>query len=469
MEKNKVEKAQPSETGKTTEEEFFGKKIKRFLKGIKFRIFPKSLLLRFFLILFFPLMLLQVVMSAFFFDNHWDTISRRLASSIVGEIETAVQVYERYPNNAETGFLLKQLSLHLQMEISFEPGEKLQYPLPKSKNSMMVSALRRSLNNTRMPYWIDEFEDGKYVQISIEAKKGVFTVRVPSKRFFSSTIYVFLLWMIGSSLLLFIIAFVFMKNQIRPMSRLSKAASEFGMGREAKDFKPEGALEVRQAGEAFLDMKNRIQRYLNERTRMLAGISHDLRTPLTRMKLQLSMMEYDGIQGIDELLSDIDEMEHMIEGYLSFTKGEGRESTVSVEAGELLKDLVQKLRRNGQVIDLHIEGKQFLCVRPREITRAIMNILTNAGRYAKTASVRAGARIGYYEIIVDDDGPGISKDDREAVFRAFYRLDDSRNTKTGGVGLGLTIARDTIFSHGGDILLEDSPLGGLRVRIRIPF
>ena len=239
------------------------------------------------------------------------------------------------------------------MEISFEPGEKLQYPLPKSKNSMMVSALRRSLNNTRMPYWIDEFEDGKYVQISIEAKKGVFTVRVPSKRFFSSTIYVFLLWMIGSSLLLFIIAFVFMKNQIRPMSRLSKAASEFGMGREAKDFKPEGALEVRQAGEAFLDMRNRIQRYLNERTRMLAGISHDLRTPLTRMKLQLSMMEYDGIQGIDELLSDIDEMEHMIEGYLSFTKGEGRESTVSVEAGELLKDLVQKLRHINVLANRH--------------------------------------------------------------------------------------------------------------------
>ncbi len=464
-----VEVVRLSKEEEKTTEPPFAKNGESVFKKDRFCIFPKSLFWRFFLILFFPLMLLQVVMSTFFYDNHWDTISRRLASGIVGEIETAVHLYEMYPDEEETKALFEQLSSNLQMQIDFETGKKLQYPLPKSHNSMMVSALRRSLDGIKSPYWIDEFEDGKYVQISIETNQGVFTIRVPSKRFFSSTIYVFLLWMIGFSLLLFVIAFVFMKNQIRPMSRLSKAATEFGMGGEVKNFKPEGALEVRRAGEAFLDMKNRIQRYLNERTRMLAGISHDLRTPLTRMKLQLSMMEYDGIQGIDELLSDIDEMEHMIEGYLSFTKGEGRESPVLVEAGELLKNLVQKLRRNGQVIDLHIEGKQQICVRPREMTRAIMNILTNADRYAKTASVRAGARIGYYEIIVDDDGPGISKDDREAVFRAFYRLDDSRNTKTGGVGLGLTIARDTIFSHGGDILLEDSPLGGLRVRVRIPF
>ncbi|MDD4519948.1 MAG: ATP-binding protein [Alphaproteobacteria bacterium] len=439
----------------------FYKKIKRF-------IFPKSLLFRFLLILIVPLVSLQLVMSEYFYDNHWGSISRRLALSITGEIQTLITLKEQGIEEEHFSELLDELfDENLSLLVSFYPNQMLQYPLPERDGTLVLKALRRSLQQLKYPFYVEEFLEEKYVLIFVETPKGLYQIRVPQKRFYSSTAYIFILWLIGTSIVVFLISFLFMKNQIRPMIRLAEAADLFGRGRTAFDFKPEGAFEVRRAGEAFLEMKERLQKYLQERTNMLAGISHDLRTPLTRMNLELSMM--GNKEEVSDLLDDVSEMKNMIEGYLTFARGEGKEAPILTDSTTLIKAVVNKLRRAGQEIDLHIEGHQDILVRPQDMMRAITNFLSNSNRYAKTTYLRAGVSGKYFEIIVDDDGPGIAKKERKNVFKAFYRLDKSRNSKTGGVGLGLSISRDIILSHGGEIYLEDSPFGGLRVRVLLPL
>ncbi|NQV46211.1 MAG: HAMP domain-containing protein, partial [Rhodospirillaceae bacterium] len=278
--------------------------------------------------------------------------------------------------------------------------------------------------------------------------------------------YVFGLGMIGTSLILFAVATIFMRNQVKPIRRLAEAADDFGKGRDVHSFKLEGASEVRQAASAFVAMRDRIQRQISQRTDMLAGVSHDLRTPLTRMKLQLEMA--GGGDGLDDLKGDIAEMEHMLEGYLAFARGEGDEEPRPMDLGALMGGIVQQARRKGSVIDLHVESDIMVPLRPNAFKRALTNLIENAARYGEHVSVRAGCREDAIEIIVDDDGPGINAEFRDDVFKPFFRVEGSRNTGTGGVGLGLTIARDVVRGHGGDIELQDSPGGGLRVRIRLP-
>ncbi len=260
---------------------------------------------------------------------------------------------------------------------------------------------------------------------------------------------------------------MFMRNQVKPIRRLANAADDFGKGRDLSDFKLEGATEVRQAASAFIDMRDRIQRQINQRTDMLSGVSHDLRTPLTRMKLQLEMSP--GEDAADALKGDIAEMERMLEGYLAFARGEGGESPVMTDLSTLLQDVADRARRNNARIDLHTEGRIDVTLRPNSFDRCITNLVENANRYAEHISIRAGIRDDGVEIVIDDDGPGIPQDQREEVFRPFYRLERSRNPGTGGVGLGLSIAQDSVRTHGGEIILEDSPMGGLRVRIRLPI
>ena len=319
-------------------------------KRLKGKIFPKSLLARFVLIILLPLIVLQIFASTVFFEKHWTSISRRLAQDIVGEIKTLTYVVEEYPDTVQTLDLEQQLEKNLMLDISFMKGATLD----KSKNVASVNMLKqveKALSQIQHPYQIQENLAQDHVLIFIQLKNGVLEVRVPKKRFFSSTTYVFLLLMIGASILIFAIAFLFMKNQVRAVSRLSNAAENFGTGRPVETFKPEGALEVRQAGMAFLNMQNRISRYLLERTSMLSGVSHDLKTPLTRMKLQLSMTK---VEGAEDLLQDIDEMERMLEGYLAFAKGEGKEPAQKREVSSLLSQVIEKLRKNGHEIDLHI-------------------------------------------------------------------------------------------------------------------
>jgi two-component system osmolarity sensor histidine kinase EnvZ len=274
--------------------------------------------------------------------------------------------------------------------------------------------------------------------------------------------------MIGTALLLLGIATIFMRNQVRSVRKLASAADGFGKGRDIPDIKPEGAVEVRQAAIAFNLMRERLKRQIDQRTEMLAGVSHDLRTPLTRMKLQLAIME--GTDGTSELAEDVSDMERMIEGYLHFARGEGSEAVQEVPLDAALRDLAGRFLREGREVRLDEPlAALVLRCRPNALDRALTNLIGNACRYGKQVAVAIRRREENVEIIVDDDGPGIPAAQRETVFRAFTRLESSRNPKTGGMGLGLTIARDIVRGHGGDIALEDSPLGGLRARVRLPL
>jgi two-component system osmolarity sensor histidine kinase EnvZ len=300
---------------------------------------------------------------------------------------------------------------------------------------------------------------------------GVLSVLSPERRLYSFTSYLFIIWMLGSSLVLFSIATLFMRNQIRPIRRLAVAADAFGKGRDISDFRPEGALEVRQAARAFLLMRDRIRRQISQRTEMLAGVSHDLRTPLTRMKLQLAMMP--DMAEVEEIKADVAEMQVMIDGYLSFARGDGEEEERQVDLSLLLAEIAGNARREGARLTLDPMVTQgdavILPLRLLSLRRCLTNLIGNAARYGRHVWLSLERRGNFVEILIDDDGPGIPEDQREAVFRPFHRLEPSRNQKTGGVGLGLTIARDIARRHGGDILLRDSPQKGLRAVVRLPL
>ena len=435
------------------------------IRTIKHAIMPKSLLYRFVLIILLPLVLLQAVAFNFFFNRHWDTISRRLAADVVGEVSSIATLLDETTADPEriTTFL-KLLEKNLNLDITFQSKATL-IPHKTTDLNQVTTPLFQALKELPYPTQMLDAND-RQQQINIQLNKGVLSVRVPRKRFFSSTVYVFMVWLVGFSMLFFLIAFLFMKNQVRSIERLSRASELFGLGKD-EPFKPEGATEVKQAGLSFLQMKNRIQRYLTERTAMLAGVSHDLRTPLTRMKLQLSMMEPN--ENVTDLLADITEMEQMLGGYLAFARGEGQEKPQQISLVNLVCGIVDKLKKGGQFIDIHAEQDIFLLARNTDLSRALNNLITNAGRYAQHTYISLGIRGAMAQIIIDDDGPGIPKDKRRDVFKAFFRLDPSRNPATGGVGLGLTITRDIILSHGGDIHLEDSPMGGLRAMVLLPM
>ncbi|MBR7158632.1 MAG: HAMP domain-containing protein [Alphaproteobacteria bacterium] len=440
---------------------------KKLINFIHHHIMPKGLWARSLLIIVIPLILLQLIIAIFFYEQHWQTISRRMANSIAGDLTFVIALMQKTDEENRKP-LFDAAQRHLKIGFFFTKDAMLPEKTSLDTDSMVIyelsQALKYAFGDT---FTIEEGNLKKSVNIYIRQADGLLTVTVPKKRFFSSTAYVFSAWMLGSSLLLFIVAVLFLRIQVRSIRRLAKAADSFGKGHDVENFKPEGALEVRQAAAAFLAMRDRIKRQLDERTTMLAGVSHDLRTPLTRMKLQLAMMRKN--DALNDLKQDVQEMETMVEGYLSFARGEGKEPFQKVEVSNLVKEIVTKMRRNNANIDLHIEQKQELMLRPNDFSRCIANILGNAARYAKYTKVNIGVRNNFWEITVDDDGPGIPEKSRNEVFKAFFRLDASRNQQTGGVGLGLTITKDIVVAHGGEITLAESPLGGLRVRLIFPL
>lgn len=318
-----------------------------------------------------------------------------------------------------------------------------------------------------VPFVIKPYDREKWFVVEVEYAQGK-SARfiIHERRLVSSTTYIFLLWLIGSAIVLFSIAILFMRNQIRPILRLAVAAEKLGKGQEVPDFKPVGATEVRQAAAAFLQMRDRLKRQLEQRTLMLAGVSHDLRTPLTRLKLQLAMAPDTAETA--QLRDDIEEMERMIEGYLTFARGDGDETAVMSDIASIVSRLAANIRRQGKEIEVDCPEKIMWRVRPVAIERAIGNIINNAASYATKTDLKVRGSDGLLEIVVDDNGPGIKAADRDDVFKPFYRLEKSRNKKTGGVGLGLSITQDIVHSHGGEIELLDAPAGGLRVRITLP-
>lgn len=439
------------------------------------RMMPAGLLSRSLLIIVVPLFLVQAVTATVFYANHWERVTRRLANGLAGDVAMVSAFWSAHDTPVDRAWIADAAHSHLQLQLDHVPRAVLDAHAPQpSPNEAAAATLALALDGALgRPYRIDADSDPDYVVIAVQVADGLLELRADRKRLFGSTTYLVVAWGVGTSLLLFGIATVFMRNQVRPIRRLAAAADRFGKGRDVSRFKPEGATEVRQAGQAFLRMRERIQRQIDQRTEMLAGVSHDLRTPLTRLKLGLAMLgEANGPVAPDDLADlegDLSEMERMLEGYLAFARGEGREPITETNLGALLEDVVDRFRRSHPSIDLHAEEDTAVPVRPHLLERCLSNLIGNAVRHGTHVAVRLGCRADGVEIVVDDDGPGIPADKREAVFGAFVRLEPSRNPATGGIGLGLTIARDGVRGMGGDVILEDSPLGGLRVRLSLPL
>lgn len=431
------------------------------------RLLPRTLFGRSLLIIIMPLILLQVVTSWIFFDRHWDTITWRLVTSISGDIGLVLDQMRDDPEHLDA--LFRSASDRLDLRFQLQPGEILSNE-PAGVAWGRVDELLAAAMDERVkrPFRFDTSAFREEVIVDVQLADGVLRVFVPGRRVFSSTTYIFIMWMVGASLALFAIASLFMRNQIRPIRRLAAAVDSFGKGREPEsDFKPEGALEVRQAAQAFNLMSERIRRQVRQRTDMLSGVSHDLRTPLTRMKLQLAMLSKE--PEIDELKKNVSEMESMVEGYLTFARGEGGEPSVETDLTAVVSEIGERWKRTNIAIDVHVEGQIVTWLKVEAFKRCLENLIGNAHRYGGAIWVRCGKRGQSIEVTVDDDGPGIPEDQRDEAFRPFVRLDAARNLDTSGTGLGLSIARDIARVHGGELLLETSPYGGLRARIRLPM
>ena len=446
-------------------------KIEEKLSFWRRKLLPRTLFFRTMMLIFVPLIVVQVVSVVVFFDGSWSRMGRRLSDNLVDDINLIINLKEDGVSMQK----LQKLALDkLQIEFNFYDVKQADTAKKKlSANSIVVAYLKESLEkafaNDRWSIWVDDGEDANNdLIIFIEKENGVYQFICSKKKIFSSSIFMFVVWMVATSILLFLVSVLFLRIQVRAIADLAQTAENFGKGIDDDSFKPYGSSEVRKAGWAFIKMKERILRQILERTQMLAGVSHDLRTPLTRMKLMVSMMEHS--QDKQDFLADIDEMEKMLNGYLSFVRGEGDEASTKLDVRELVESIVARFVSKRMKIDFFEEGSVFeITAKAQALRRAITNVITNACRYGKKVEVRVVGSERNIKVIVDDNGPGIPQEKRELVFRAFYRLESSRNKETGGIGLGLAITKDIITSHGGKVLLDDSLLGGLRVIIDLPL
>jgi two-component system osmolarity sensor histidine kinase EnvZ len=433
-------------------------------RGIR-RVLPRSLLGRSLLMILVPLVLLQAVALQIFYGSHLDVVSRRLASAVGSEIAYTLEMLRRYPDAADQAWVLGKAGSEFDLQMTIETGAVLpQAPRTNILGPMdddLATSLRERVG---MPFTADWLSDSRNVLIRVQLPDGVLNVSAPRKRLYAGTIYIFVLWIVGMAMLLFGIAALFMRNQVRAIRRLASAAEAFGMGRDIGPIRPEGATEVRQAATAFNRMQERVRRFLVQRTEMLAGVSHDLRTPLTRRRLALAMLpERDELrQDVADMTADVEEMERMVTGYLAFARGEGAEQAELVNLSAVLEEVAAGARRSGAEVAVDAPAALTLSLRADAVRRAITNLVDNARRHAHRVALAAMTQGRMVFVTVDDDGPGIPPERRESVFRPF------ESDSTGGTGLGLTIARDIVRAHGGEIMLEDSPLGGLRARIRLP-
>ena len=432
------------------------------------RAMPRGLFGRSLLIIVMPVVLLQAVVTYAFFERHYDITTRHMAENVAADVAYLVAIEEKYPPGKERTDLLQMAARALNYQISILPGEHV---AKRSRHQQIDDALSATfsdqLGSTRN---FHSSTAGDFVDLRVEVKDGVLRVMIPRKRLVAANVDVFILWMVGSSLVLLAVAILFLRNQVRPIERLARAADAFGKGRAVPDFKPYGAREVRSAAQSFITMRERIERYVQQRTDMLAGVSHDLKTPLTRLKLQLAMLE-DG-PDVQALRQDVTEMEHMLDEYLDFARGEGAETAEPADLGEIVHDAATAAgrARHAGYERLKVEAPLgiTLAVRRNALKRCATNLIDNALKHGTHVDVELKRMGRYVDIVVDDDGPGIPAARREEAFRPFHRLDEGRNLQTGGSGLGLAIARDIARVHGGDLILDDSPMGGLRASIRLP-
>ena len=440
-------------------------RFNRFLE----RHLPAGLYRRSLIIVAAPMVLLQTIMAGVVLDRHWDSVTKVLARSLAREIGLVTDLYDR---SAKTEAALAEIEAiankRLQLGLEIGRGAALPAPLPAPLFSLVDAKLTKYLEReTGRPFWIDSSGQEGQVDIRVEVEKGlIFRIRIDEERAYAASTDVLLLWMIISSLVLLAIAVTFLRKQIKPILDLAEAAQSFGLGRDMGDFEPRGAAEVRQAGEAFLDMKDRIERHVEQRTAMLAGVSHDLRTILTRFKLELAFLG-DGPK-VKPLKEDVGEMQRMLEAYMAFVRGDGGESAEAIELPALLRAAVAAAGRDSRQVAVAVAEGLVVKVKPNAFRRLLDNLIGNAVRYAAHVSVAAAVAGGMLTITVDDDGPGIPAAQRADAFRPFVRLDHARNLDETGTGLGLAIALDIARAHGGDIRLETSPMGGLRAAVQIP-
>ena len=435
--------------------------------GLLKSVMPKGLYARALLIIIAPMVVLQSVVAYVFMERHWSRVTQRLSAGVVQDIATLIEVYKVYPQDAGETQIRRIAQDKLGLTVDFLPVNDLPPPGPKPFFSIVDQAISEELRKQiGRPFWIDTVGRSALVEIRIKLDNNVMRVFARRSAAYASNSEISLMWMIGTALVLIAVAVLFLRNQIRPILRLADAAESFGKGREVPNFRPRGAREVRRAAQAFIEMKSRIERAIEQRTAMLAGVSHDLRTILTRFKLELALI--GDSPEVEAMKKDVDEMGRMLEAYLAFARGDSGEQSAATDMGAFLDELKTDAERNGHRSSVAFHGHPIVTVRPAAFRRCLGNLVSNAARHAPSISITGHRDHRWLTVTVDDDGPGIPPHLREEVFKPFLRLDDARNQDEGGTGLGLAIARDIARSHGGDITLSDSPLGGLRATVRVP-
>ena len=436
---------------------FYG--LNKFIKNI----LPKQLFYRGLLIVAIPIIILQITITFVFFDSLWIKTNKGMTRALVGEIKTFMNAYEN--GEFDKDFLVILFKEDLNFNIKFEPSKALPKKDMERWFSPIDRTLRRELKSRLPDYWFDTTSYKNLIDLRIKYKDGYFQFFIPKERVTSSSARLFALWITLPAFLLIIIAIIFLKNQTRPIINLARASEKFGKGENVDDFRPSGALEIRQAGYEFDKMRKRIIRHLNQRSEMLSGISHDLRTPLTRIKLQLAFIKDENIS--KKLSKDVQEMEKMLNEYLQFASSHSNEKTERFNLTNLVENIINKYETKNITSDLnkniYLEGRKIL------IERCLGNLIDNSIKYAIKVHIKLSKNTQNITIIIDDDGSGIPENEYNNVFKPFYKIDKSRGDSKSSVGLGLSIASDVVKSHGGNILLDKSPQGGLRVKVILPF
>jgi two-component system, OmpR family, osmolarity sensor histidine kinase EnvZ len=427
---------------------------------------PKGLFPRALIIIIAPMVLLQSVVAYVFMERHWQMVTQRLSAAVVHDISAIIDVVELSPRHVLVDDMARIASERLGLDFDILPPGPLPAPGPRPFFSILDKALSDEISaNIKRPYWIDTVGSSDLIEMRFQLGWGILRVTANRSQAYASNSHIFIVWMVGTSLVLLLVAIIFLRNQIRPVRHLAEAAESFGKGRDVA-YRPHGASEVRQAGMAFLEMKRRIERALEQRTAMLNGVSHDLRTILTRFRLSLEMSE--ATPELDAMKKDVEEMSRMLESYLAFARGDVTETAEPVSLRHLLEEMQADGERQGHPTTIEITGDPVVTIRRDAIKRCLSNLVTNAARHGDKIALSAIVDGRFLLLHVDDDGPGIPPERREDVFKPFFRLDEARNIDEGGSGLGLAIARDIARSHGGDVMLLDSPMGGLRATVRVP-
>jgi two-component system, OmpR family, osmolarity sensor histidine kinase EnvZ len=433
---------------------------------------PKGLYARALIIIIAPIVVLEGVIAFVFMERHWQAVTRRLSEATARDVAAIIEIYDATIDQPANARLVELARDKLNLSLEILPRGDLPAAGPKPFFNFLDRALSREIaKHVQRPFWIDTVGQSKHVEVRVQHESAILRFIATRTQTYASNSHIFLLWMVGTSIILLAVSIAFLRNQIKPILRLAEAADAFGKGRPVPDdFKPRGAREIRQASQSFIEMRDRITQHVEQRTTMLAGVSHDLRTVLTRFKLELAFLE-DNAE-TRSMKADINEMQHMLEDYLAFARGDGGEEAKPTNVRQLMDEIWDESQVFGTPIDLKMRRSNeelLVPLKRNAFKRAITNLVSNAARYGDKIILRAATEGSWLRVEVDDNGPGIPAKERENVLKPFYRMDKSRNQDEGNSGLGLAIARDIAKSHGGHIALGESSMGGLRAIISVPI